>query len=792
MKPLRESLKEIEEPKEEKPKEEKPKESAPTKTDEEDPKDRLADVLERFDQCEETIEKQNTQLTNVLPVEEKYHYSNTKVSPWLSDAEKKLDDLKEASKTPHPTSELPASIKDFENQVKKAEPTRDELNENATSLLEECTQNDVKRDVPYVIDEVQQTNERWDKLVADLDTVKKDTNQLKALVEDLEKAREPVEECIEAVEQTLEEETPLDLDDIDALKTYKDNLDTIAEKMLADQPKLKKADKKCDELADHLTDREIDPTDHKEKEDDLDKKWSDTADKLDKKRADLNENLKHLDQFVDAVDDLDNRVNVTLATVANLDKPSSDAEEIQKQLDEIDAVQEQITKQKADLANTENIADWLRDENKDNPQFCANVNNKLSKVEQPLESLRSLLADKKKRLRDALAANQDFNASLEDLLAEMDKLDAKKSKLQPLSVDWPTLKTCEEDQKVFEQDIEVLKPLHEKVVEAGKKILEEGGENKDLEKKLKDVEDRFDDNVKSCTDRREKLDKIKPLSEEFFEKEDDMTDWLEDEEKLMDDFVVAPLTVDDVKQAEEKLEKLGADITEKQPVYEDTIKASEELLDEAAKSEITEDVPETAEKTKDVTDRWEKLKKDLDSKKELCDKYDKLIDNLNKAKEPVQDALNQFGDAIEKRPEFGVDLKKANEELERAKDLLNKMDEQEPQFDDLKKANQDLVALIDDNEGDSTPIKDTADKIDGKAKKLHNKLAQNKDNLEDTCRVLDHFVGIGDDVEKWCDKATEDLKEIGPIKKKPEEAKKQIQKLEVNDYVYFQKKKIEI
>ena len=68
MKPLRESLKEIEEPKEEKPKEEKPKESAPTKTDEEDPKDRLADVLERFDQCEETIEKQNTQLTNVLPV----------------------------------------------------------------------------------------------------------------------------------------------------------------------------------------------------------------------------------------------------------------------------------------------------------------------------------------------------------------------------------------------------------------------------------------------------------------------------------------------------------------------------------------------------------------------------------------------------------------------------------------------------------------------------------------------------------------------------------------------------
>ena len=769
MKPLRESLKEV-----------SPSDSKnSTVVTDEDSNKHLSEVLERFDHCEEAIDKQNTQLTNVLPVEEKYHYSNTKVSPWLNDAEKKLEDLKEDSQTAYPSSELPANIKDFEKQVKKNEPARDDLNNKASSLLDQCNQNDVKRDVPYVKDEVQQTNERWDRLVADLDTVKRDAEQLKTLVEDLEKARQPVEECIDAVEQTLDEEPPLDLDDIDALKNYKDHLDASAEKMQADQPKLKKADKKCDELADHLSDRDIDPSDHNEKEDDLDKMWDSTADKLAKKRAALSENLKHMDQFVDAVDDLDNRVNATLATVANMDKPSSVAEEIQKQLDQIDAVQEQITNQKADLANTENVADWLRDENKENPQFCANVNNKLNKVEQPLESLRALLADKKKRLHDALAANQDFNASLQDLLDELDKLDAKKSKLRPLSVDWPKLKTSEDDQKVFEQDIEVLKPLYEKVVEAGKKILDEGGESKELEKKIDDAQAQFEDNIKCCTDRRDKLDNIKPFAEKFFNMEDDMTDWLKDEEKLIEDFIVAPVTVEDVKQAEKKLAALDADIAENKPVYEETVKASEDLLTEASKCNITEDVPETEDKTKDVTDRWDKLQQSLQSKKDLCEKYDNLITNYNKAKEPVQNALNQFGDAIEKRPEFGVDLKKANEELERAKDLLNKLDEQEPQFDDLKKANQDLVSLVDDNDGDSTPIQDTSDKINEKAKKLRNKLTQNKDNLEDTCRVLNHFTGIGDDVEKWCEKASDDLKELGPVKKKPEEAKKQIQKLEV-------------
>ena len=774
MKPLRDSLKELA-----KPVSKEPSSKEPSEDDE-----HLVEVLERFDQAEETVEKQNTQLTKVLPVEEKYHYTNTKVSPWLTDAEKKLEEIKEASQTASPTNELPVTIKEFENLVKKNEPMHEELNENATSLLDECSENDIKRDVPYVKDEVQQTNERWDRLVADLDTVKKDTEQLMDLVDDLKKAREPVEECIEAVEQTLEEQPPLDFDDIDAVKNYKDLLDESAEKMKDDVPKLKDADEKCDKLAEHLTDREIDPLDHKEKEDDLDKKWEDTADKLDKKRAELGNNLKHLDQFVDAVDDLNNWVNVTSDTVTNMDKPSSNAEEIQKQLDQIDAVQEQITQQKADLANTENVADWLCDENKDNPQFCANVNNKLKKVEQPLESLRDILADKKKRLHDALAANQGFNASLQDLLGELDKLDAKKSKLSPLSVDWPKVKANEDDQKVFEQDIEVLKPLHENVVLAGKKLLEEGGDNKDLETQLEEVQKRFEDNVKTCTDRRDKLDKIKPEAGKFFEEEDDMTDWLEDEEKKMEDFVVAPVTADDVKKAEEKIVALEADIAEKKPVYEDTIKTSEELLAEASKSDITEDVPETEEKTKDVTDRWEKLQKNLEKKKDLCEKYNNLIANYDTAKEPVQSALNQFGDAIEKRPEFGVDVKKANEELECAKDLLKKLDEQEPQFDDLKKANQNLAALVDDNEGDSTPIKESSDKINDKAKKLRNKLAENKDNLEETCRVLSHFTGIADDVEKWCDKATEDLKELGPIKKKPEEAKKQIQKLEVivNEY----------
>jgi len=63
---------------------------------------------------------------------------------------------------------------------------------------------------------------------------------------------------------------------------------------------------------------------------------------------------------------------------------------------------------------------------------------------------------------------------------------------------------------------------------------------------------------------------------------------------------------------------------------------------------------------------------------------------------------------------------------------------------------------------------------------LRAKLAQNKDNLEETARVLNHFTGIGEEVEKVCDDATKELDKLGPVSKNPEEAKKQIQKVEVS------------
>jgi len=758
------------------------KKALPEKPEDEHEK-HLAEVCERFDNAEEAVQKQNDQLTKVLPEEEKYYYTNLKVSPWLNDAEKDLENIKEETRQPQPSEELPSKIKEFKDDIAKKEPMREEFNTNADDLLEKCNDADVKRDVPYVKDEVKQTNERWDKLVADVDEVEKDTDELAKLVANLEKAREPVEECVEAVEQTLEEEPPMDFDDVDALKAYQDHLDDCIDKMQVDEPKLKNADKKCDDLVDFLNTRDVDPSEHQDKENELNKKWDETTDKLNKKKADVTENLKHLDQFTDAIGDLDNWVNMTTATVTNMGNPAATPEGIQKQLAQVDAVQEQITKQKANLNDTKETGDWLCDENKDQPQFCANVNNKINKVDQPLEALRALLADKKKRLHDALTANQDFNTSFKEFLGELDKMDNKKDKLHPLSVDYPTLRSLDDEQKVYEQDIEVLKPLYEKLVEAGNKILEESGksnESDELEKQLQDVKDRFDDNVKTAEERRDKLEKIMPKSEKFFNNEDDMTDWLDKEEKLLEDFVVAPVTSEDLKQAEKKLDALEKDIAAKKPVYEETLESSKDLLTEAAKEGVTEDVPEATKKADDVTNRWEELQKSLQDKKDLTEKYKDLINKYNEAKEPVQETLNQFEGAVEKRPEFGVDPKKASEELERVKELLDKLDEHKPQIDDVKKVGEDLKALLEESEGDSAPVKEATTKLDDKAKKLRAKLAQNKDNLEETARVLNHFTGIGEEVEKVCDDATKELDKLGPVSKNPEEAKKQIQKVEVS------------
>lgn len=778
LKPLYDSIKEEEKMK-------KPKECrAPEEEDDTNKmvEKRIPEVVERFEECYDSVMKYNDQLTNVLPSEGTYHYTLLKFVPWIDEAEKKLEDIKRESIKVSPQEPLAVKVKEFENDITRNEPTHKEFNSSADDLFEKCTETGVSRDVPFIKDEVQQTNDRWEKLKAGFDDVNRNSAELDKLLKDFEGAVQPVEECIEAMQESVQHEPPMDFD-LDSLEHYTNELDSDVETMQEREPQLEDVAEKCNDVVSFLNEHEADPSEIQQRGADVDKGWKETKDKLTEKLNDAKKALKHLKQFTASIDDLDDWVNVTTATVTNLGPASPTTEGVQKQIEQIDAVQEQITKQKVKLTEADRLGDWLTDENKDNPQFCADVQNKLNKVDQPLEVLRELLADKKKKLYDALAANQDFNTALEEFISELDKLDQKQAKSKPLTVEWSPLKSLDDEQKVMEKDIEILQPLVEKLTEAGEKVLKESEKSPErdaLEERLNDSKKRFEKNNDEIIKCRAKLDKIMPKSEKFNNLNDDICDWLDKEEKIVDDLPVAPVTLDDVTKIEKAIQKLEKDIAAEKPVYEDTMKSSEELLNEAAKEDVIEHVPETVKETEVVKKRWDDLQKGLDNKKDLLVRYRDLITTYTTSVEPLKSALTQFEDALDTHPSFGIDSKKAVEELDRVKELLDELNAQEPQKKVVDKTSQEMVGLLNDNKGDSSPVEASTNTINDRIAKARSKLAERKDSLEEVSRVLSHFNGIAQDVEDWCEEVQKECSELGPVSKDPEEAKKQLQKIEVS------------
>ena len=756
----------------------------PKDEDEEDEilEKKLPEVQHHWNEVFNTVTKYNKQLTTVLPTEGNYHYTLLKFSPWLDDAEKALKDIKRKSVKLDENDDLPAEIKEFQRDVVKNQPVHQDYNTGANNLLKRCTEVDVTTDVPFIKDEVQQTNDRWDKLRAGVDDVNKGTVELNKAVKEFERAREPVEECIEAIHIALETERPSNFD-LDGLEFFVNELNVNLETMQEKEPDMKDVVKKSEDIASFIKEQGGDPENITQKCADVTNRWKDAKDQVVDKRDKSQTHLKQLAHFVKAVDDLDYWVNATTTTVTNLGPASATPEGVKKQLEQIDAIQEEITKQKSNLLTTEELGDWLCDENKDKPQFCANVQNKLNKVKQPLTELRSILSERKTRLHNVLVATQDFNVAFDDFISELDKLENKHYKQKPISVDWKTLKSQDDEQNGVDKEIQALQPIYEKLVVSGVEIVKVSEKSPDrdaLEEKLKDIKKHFADILKASTTRREKMDKIVPKSETYFNQEDEICDWLDKNEKIVKELDVVPVTIDEVNKLDKKVDQLDKEITKEQPVYEETFKSSTMLFIEAANEDVTQDVPETEKRMKRVTDRWNNLKKDESNKKDRVNRYKEIITNYNRSAEALKDALCHFEDALDKRPTFGVDTKKASDQLQRIEELIRKLDTHEPKLKSVWKTSSDIVSMVENDKGDASAIKFQSDNINERFKKVRVSLLERKKSLEKTFRVLNHFTAITKEVDDWCTQTSEEVSQFAPVSKEPEEAKKLVQRIDVS------------
>ena len=630
-------------------------------------KKKVPELQHRWDDVYKIVAEYNKKLSSVLPMEGNYHYTLLKFIPWLEDAEKRLRDLKRTPIEPREQEELKKDLDDFCTNIVHNQPIHQDFNTGAKNLLKRCEDEGVTTDVPFVKDEIHHVNERWDKLRANVDDINKHISYLKSSVTTLEKMVIPINECVEQMEVALESEPPMNFD-LDGLEFFVNELDAQHEQMVEKEVDVERVVEKGSEISLFIIKEGGDPTPIKKKVDDTSKSFFFTKEMVLMKRNSTQAQLKHLVQFSTMIDELENWANVTTTTVTNMGPVSTSPDGVKKQIVQIDAVQEEITKQKVQVTQAEEIAMWLCDENKDKPQFCANVKNRLTRVKQPLEGLTAMLAQRKTRFQHVLIATQDFQVAFDDFFVEVDKTEKKNSKLKPISVDWKKLRAQDEELHGIENEIDSLKPMFEKLIKAGEQICKESEDSPErvtLEQQLKDVRKRWHGHVTNTKTRRTKIDKLMSPSQKYFEREDDVCDWLDKIEKKVDEINDVPVSSDEVVVLEKKIHDVEASVGAEEWLYKELLKESSDLFRVAKAEEVKQDLPETERRVERIRSRWDSLQQHTVDQKKRVDRYKTSIYRYIQESEPLKKSLEQFEDALDKRPVFGTDTKKASDELQR-------------------------------------------------------------------------------------------------------------------------------
>ena len=107
-----------------------------------------------------------------------------------------------------------------------------------------------------------------------------------------------------------------------------------------------------------------------------------------------------------------------------------------------------IGRQKTKLDGVKETADWLTKNNENQPQFIATIKGKVAGIENPIENLGFILAQRKVRLQEALMNLQDYSVVAANLIHEIKTVEEKIDSLSALNVDWPVLKKQLIEQKV--------------------------------------------------------------------------------------------------------------------------------------------------------------------------------------------------------------------------------------------------------------------------------------------------------------------------------------------------------
>lgn len=536
----------------------------------------------------------------------------------------------------------------------------------------------------------------------------------------------------------------------------------------------------------------------------------------------LDDTIDQAQQFNDACDALQKWLPEAQASPVIVDPIKSDPEGILKQIEDVKPLEEEIVAHRPTLEAAQKTAAWLLDANKNDPEKCAEIEEKLKNVALPFHDLVNQLEDKQKKL-NAINKALDTYVKEKDPLEELiDAAEQKVDNLQPVGSD---LDKNEADLKDLENllgELEKRKPDLRAVNRAGQALIRQLDSPDDIEKDLDKLSDKYYEVVDKVKDKAEKQKEGLGKLKNFIEIIEVLEVWIEETYVIIDKVDTSKTEPEAVKKELQVVEDTRTDLRKHMPQLKEAEEVGKWCVENcpAFKPFVEERLPKVKVPMEETIplklDELEnQLNSNLASTKEFIDDAEELQKFLNKMdktlgdqkpvsadKDIAQRQLNEQNYNVDelktKEPQLEELLKKGEELLkdaepsdetkaleEKLKDIKEKWDDVNDKVNTRKKVLDevtDLANQLDEKRNNELP---TLDEIDKKADTLEC-IAVDPEQLNEQEKLLDDLLEkfnkqkpvyadvakVGDDLAEKADVDTE------PVQKSSDNLKKKVNDVE--------------
>eukprot|EP00057_Strongylocentrotus_purpuratus_P020675 XP_011675149.1 PREDICTED: microtubule-actin cross-linking factor 1 isoform X2 [Strongylocentrotus purpuratus] len=500
---------------------------------------------------------------------------------------------------------------------------------------------------------------------------------------------------------------------------------------------------------------------------DLERRWRALVDAVRDRRQKLEQTEKTAKDFHEQIAPLSQWLDATERSLASQPPVSTDKAQIQKQIQDQQAMERDVQNHGPDVRETMSAGRKLQ--RMVSPSERDSLQTRLDAVQDRYDNIRDKTLQKKVDLNRALATSQVFGEDEAALLRWLTDMERKLGRPQPISIHPEVVQKQLDNQTVLHASVLDRQPEIRKVLSDGQDLLRQctGKEVSDVQQKLDHIQNRYDNIFQKSEDQLSQLQQAVPLANEFNRLQSEFADWLKKAEQDLRNFDPSA-SVETQKAVQEKLQD---EIDRHRPILQELNEKGTRLIELSPgqgaaeiRQQLNDDnqrFNELASRTKDIEYR---LSAALDGAQKVQQSMDGLLKWLDEADRQQQ---TQARETISVEPD-GV-----RDQLKKAKAIDKEITGKQSRVQDTLGAAEALIEQTSDPRQQAR-LESQANDLKQRFDDLSARSADRVEVLEEALPQTLQFNESHEELTKWLDEVEGDLKNLKPPGLDAEEIRREV------------------